>query len=512
MDCLDSHGFFYFSVKKIPKTSTIDYLLEVHEANPDDDSLTVFCLDVSGSMCVSQPVPKDFKFKLPQASNEFSELPAELLAELGVNLDEIRQAQNNEISRLQAVQLAVESQLESMIKSFPKRKVALVTFNDQVTIFGDGSGVPVNVCGDKLYQFDVLLEEGKKILVEESIEKSKERLGDKILSLKESGSTALGPGLLVSIGIASNRPASKVIILTDGLANVGVGEFERASLDEASSFYSRVAELAQAAGVSVSVTSIKGENCRMEFLGEVAQATGGEVSSVDPLNLEGNFNSILKNPIIATQVQLRLLLHRYLYLTGPLLEELLGHRVKEHLNSATKLIGNVTSDTELAVQFAVSSDVPEEISEVPFQAQIHFTALNGNRYVRIITVTQSISGDLQEIAEDVDIAVYSAVVGQVNAALAQQGEYSKALRNAKANRQFLQNAAHTEQQQELLSVYDQELSNIDRILGAQQCADARVGGHSGYQSRSFHKNNRLDDTAVELYQLRSANKAACSIM
>ena len=42
-------------------------------------------------------------------------------------------------------------------------------------------------------------------------------------SLEESGQTALGPALLVSIVIGSQCPGSKVILCTDGLANVGVG-------------------------------------------------------------------------------------------------------------------------------------------------------------------------------------------------------------------------------------------------------------------------------------------------
>ena len=36
-----------------------------------------------------------------------------------------------------------------------------VTFNNDVTIIGDGSGTPVTVTGDKLGQFDTLLDIGR---------------------------------------------------------------------------------------------------------------------------------------------------------------------------------------------------------------------------------------------------------------------------------------------------------------------------------------------------------------
>lgn len=44
-----------------------------------------------------------------------------------------------------------------------------------------------------------------------------------ISSLEVQGMTALGPALLVAIAMASSKKGSKVIICTDGCANVGIG-------------------------------------------------------------------------------------------------------------------------------------------------------------------------------------------------------------------------------------------------------------------------------------------------
>ena len=43
-----------------------------------------------------------------------------------------------------------------------------------------------------------------------------------IPSLLLIGATALGPALLVAVSMASQKAGSKVIICTDGLANVGM--------------------------------------------------------------------------------------------------------------------------------------------------------------------------------------------------------------------------------------------------------------------------------------------------
>lgn len=37
---------------------------------------------------------------------------------------------------------------------YPNTKVGIVTFNDEITIIGDGKGDPVTIAGDKLNKFD----------------------------------------------------------------------------------------------------------------------------------------------------------------------------------------------------------------------------------------------------------------------------------------------------------------------------------------------------------------------
>ena len=53
-------------------------------------------------------------------------------------------------------------------------------------------------------------------------------LSEQLFQLEENGPTALGPALLTSLVLASQKPGSQVIVCTDGLANVGLGSFEDA--------------------------------------------------------------------------------------------------------------------------------------------------------------------------------------------------------------------------------------------------------------------------------------------
>ena len=74
-----------------------------------------------------------------------------------------------------------------------------------------------------------------------------------VYSLEERGATALGPALLLSVAMACEVPGSKVIICTDGMANVGLGSLENSdadeqALDRATTFYDQVSTMATEKG------------------------------------------------------------------------------------------------------------------------------------------------------------------------------------------------------------------------------------------------------------------------
>ena len=47
-----------------------------------------------------------------------------------------------------------------MEQGAPDRKIGLVTFNNELSIIGDGSQDPVTVAGDKLEDYDFLIKNG----------------------------------------------------------------------------------------------------------------------------------------------------------------------------------------------------------------------------------------------------------------------------------------------------------------------------------------------------------------
>jgi hypothetical protein len=82
----------------------------------------------------------------------------------------------------------------------------VVSFNHEVTIIGDGTKNPVTIAGDKLFDYDFLMQNGQNEGIDsmqKQIKDTRSKLNEKLMQLEETGPTALGPALLTSIAIAS---------------------------------------------------------------------------------------------------------------------------------------------------------------------------------------------------------------------------------------------------------------------------------------------------------------------
>lgn len=94
------------------------------------------------------------------------------------------------------------------------------------------------------------------------LEKSFAPLKKIISGLSVYGSTALGPGLLSAVELASKGSiGSKVILCTDGEANVGIGG--SFNMDRFT-FYTQMAEYSKKKRVMVNILSLKGDNCNLK--------------------------------------------------------------------------------------------------------------------------------------------------------------------------------------------------------------------------------------------------------
>jgi len=496
--------------EELPTSDTMDFIIRPATmlTNEKDTSNTLFCIDTSGSMCVTTEVKG--KAQLRGAADKLSELSRTLNPEGGQQYMPKWDRNVTYISRLQCVQAAVDAQLTSLERTQPNSCVGLVSFNDDVTITGDGHQTPVVLAGDKLKSFEESLRTGTSFILEKPISQSKTQIAQKLFALEDKGATALGPALLASVGVAAQKPGSKVILCTDGLANIGLGSMDTddgANEEEAEAFYRRVAAYAKDNGVIINVISIKGTTCSMENLGILADTTGGQVDIVDPLELTKNFHSILATPVIALRVRARLMLHKGLFFRDE--EDITAENVVE------RDIGNVTGDSTVTFEYGVKEDAvdllfgeerPQKlettesgcsgatseqageesgksesassqgssgdggdvIAQLPFQVQIHFTRLDGTEMIRIITKSKPVT-DNRELAEkDVDVKVMGLNTIQKTAKYARSGQYDKARLYTYSSTRLMNRTARSAEQQSAYSSYIDVSERLDTVLRTAQ--------------------------------------------
>jgi len=396
----------------------------------------------------------------------------------------------------------VGSQLDDLEKHFPKSPVGIVTFNNEVTIVGDGVQEQVVITGDKLNNFDQLVQAGQAFNMEKCIKESKQLLEGKLFDLEERGQTALGPAVVIAVAMAARRKGSKVILCTDGLSNIGVGSLANLNQNNEQiieSFYNKIGAYAKENGVTISVISIEGTDCNIENLGVLTDLTTGKVDIVNPLKLTTNFSSILANPIIATNVEVSFLLHHGLGFKN---EESVFD--PENTFKAVRNTGNVTADTEISFEYGIRTSANNlGLNELPFQVQIRFSRINGMKCVRVITRKQAVTQKREEAEKEADIDVLALGAMQHAAKIAQQGNYSKAREKVYANQRLMNRANvinnyNNNEQYSAYSDYVSEAAELDTAIQQQQVQEKS----EGIDFDSTETTNVDDSIANERYRAR----------
>ncbi|KAL9646474.1 hypothetical protein ABK040_006470 [Willaertia magna] len=484
----------------LPKLSvgkTIDYCTKPVQRNQelDDNSFVIFCLDISGSMGITEQLPTYSVLNLDLRKDKTEKKKQKLLQELGLEGDTSIYNQylpheshsNSYVSRMECLQMAIDLQLEEICKQHPNQRVVLVTFSSDVNIIGDGRAqTRASVPKQLLYNFEALIKLGQAYNTKniKKIFLTRESLSNCIYDQEENGQTALGPALAVCIGIASQSSKSKIILATDGLSNIGCGSDEGKLNND---FYNKVSNVANEYGVNINVFGIEDSNCNMNDLGRISEATGGICSIVKPIELRRQMRQIIDNPVIATSVDVKVFLPKDLNFRD------IEYHIKEKTDtSPQKLsvtnIGSVTADTDLTFECNL---LETNNSPIPIQVQIYYKKEDGSEWCRVLHETvQTTNKKEKSFTEQTDVAVIGLNSVQSAATLAQQGKFKEARLKLFTTNRLLEGISKTDVQQEEMHSFVANTEALDEEL--RKC---EILGHS----------STSDTVASLVFRMKKAN-------
>eukprot|EP00039_Didymoeca_costata_P001678 m.54228 g.54228 ORF g.54228 m.54228 type:complete len:730 (+) comp10912_c0_seq3:1986-4175(+) len=436
--------------------------------------LLVFCIDTSGSMGVANEVIYG-NGPWSCSACTFSNKPSVNNCEMCSTPNNPTDADGNGtkyVSRLDAVKAAVQKQMDVLCQQHPRRRVALVTFSDGVLVVGDGSQTPTVVSGDILFDKDMLLKAGIDCvkMASKPILQTKNHLCARMDEVYANGQTALGPAMLLSIAMAGTQAGSQVVVCTDGLSNVGLGELSTnpspLEMQYAEALYNSAGEYAMNHGVTVSVISIKGEECNLRMLGILADLTGGSVTRVDLEQLSASVSEISAMRANAYGVNVKLILHANLY---PM-EEGLPVSSPQGFNGHSQILGAVNESRDVLFQFGPASK--EILAErqrkhgkwpfrVPFQVQITYVPPGTTEArMRVLSADLPVTDSPEQALDSLDQALLGLFGERATAKLAREGNPVASRQLAAAYRDLL---LLRNKKPGMESVYEAYISNVAQI-------------------------------------------------
>jgi hypothetical protein len=315
-------------------------------------------------------------------------------------------------ANLAAVKRSLNTSIDSLASNSPDTMFGLIEFESSVVARNLESGEPVQLTQDSFASLDAIMDSTKKLLDRiklVNVGKSAKKLKGHVQALRDQGGTALGPAVAMAYVIAKHRNVGRVVLLTDGLANEGIGALEGYQVTPASKYYEDLGKRFLEIGTAVDVVGIaSGAGMELKTLGLLPESTGGQMYYVTPNELDRSISELAGASLLGRDVEVRLVTPPNIAIKDA---SGVSRAVIETLKKKNESkIGVVGEDHELYFEVEPKREIKE--SEVPIQVQVAYTDEEGARRVRVVTTKLKVSKKEDEILATLDPTVGATFVTQ----------------------------------------------------------------------------------------------------
>lgn len=325
-------------------------------------------------------------------------------------------------ANLAAVKRSLSTSIDSLAANSPDTLFGLIEFESSVLLRNLENGQPVELPRDSYASFDSIVEATKRLLDKVKfvpVGKNSDSIKKHVQALRDQGGTALGPAIAMAYVIAKHRNINRVVLLTDGLANEGIGALEGYQVTPATDYYENLGKSYRELGTSVDVVGIaSGGAMELKTLGLLPEGTGGQMYYVTPNELDQSMSELAGASLLGRDVEVRLVTPQ-----GVIVKDASGvsRSVIDELTKKKKSkIGVVGENHELYFEVEPESEIKED--ELPIQVQVTYTDEGGTRRVRAVTTKLKVTKKEEEVMETLDPTVGAVFVTQKAGEAAFRGE------------------------------------------------------------------------------------------
>jgi len=315
-------------------------------------------------------------------------------------------------ANLAAVKRSLNTSIDSLAANSPDTLFGLIEFESSVLSRNMETGEAIKLPMDCFHSLDMIMDRTKKLLDRIKmvpVGKNSAKLKKHVKALRDQGGTALGPAVGMAYVLAKHRNVDRVVLLTDGLANEGIGALEGYQVTPASKYYENMGHMYREIGTALDVVGIASiSGMELKTLGLLPEATGGQMYYVKPNELDRSLSDLAGASLLGRDVEVKLITP-----LGVKIKDASGVSravIEDFRKRSEGKIGVVGENHELYFQIEPEGEL--KVEEIPVQVQVTYTDEEGARRVRAVTTKLKVTKKEAELFETLDPTVGATFVTQ----------------------------------------------------------------------------------------------------
>lgn len=332
-------------------------------------------------------------------------------------------------SALKVLVEALKNVLAEILAKNANSKVGLIIVSKKLEILGDCSSPPLQINDAGILGNEEKLREAgegvRATFFRDNIAQSMSRLTETISHLSEGGMTALGPSIVCSLALLKGLGNARMMVFTDGLSNVGVGDIEPEKgvvKPGEKEYYAKWAQQAREQGTAINFFAIANSEFDVDLYNPVAEETEGSVYLVEPSNILSQIGLPEENKQLGTNADVEIILPTVLKFWR-VLE--IGAQVSG--SKFRKNYGVLTDKTRDIIHFVVNPEAmplarAQRLNSLPVQVKVKWRSSDGKDNMLVVTKQFPV---IKKRPKDVDTAKLKDLMEKLSKDMVLRGKQDK---------------------------------------------------------------------------------------